>query len=195
MSTDRSSNQQLAEQIVSAVVHLLDARGSGHRVVKCFACDRAHEIAHQVADVLRAMKPDETTDEIQGILRDIASMDCFYTGSSHEPDCECIVGRAERALYPQVRFPEETTDELKCPKCGAADSTECPCSPDEQWGTKKATEHQQIEEFNAMLKQPRAGKPDKVGKKIGMHPQCHQPNDCQEDANGYCAGCHAAGYR
>jgi hypothetical protein len=41
-----------------------------------------------------------TANELLEIARIVATMDCFYSGATHEPDCKCLVGRAERAINP-----------------------------------------------------------------------------------------------
>lgn len=39
-------------------------------------------------------------EKLLAVARDVSTMDCFYTGSSCKPDCECLAARAGRALYP-----------------------------------------------------------------------------------------------
>lgn len=55
--------------------------------------------------------PETKTNELLNIAREVATMDCFYSGSTHDPDCQCIVGRAERAIAPLTQ--ETATDPPK----------------------------------------------------------------------------------
>jgi len=58
------------------------------------------------------------TRELLSIARDLSTMDCFWSASGqHNPDCGCLVGRAEKAVA--VSAPAEKAAEPSvCKQCG-----------------------------------------------------------------------------
>lgn len=78
------------DQLTKLITEVLGERCPSHHV-DCMTC-----AAWWMLDRL----PVETTTELYEIAREVATMDCFYSGDTHESDCKCLVGRAERATNP-----------------------------------------------------------------------------------------------
>jgi hypothetical protein len=57
--------------------------------------------------------------EVQEILREVSTLDCFYTGASCPASCQCLAARAERAyalIYPREPRPIQIESE-QCRYC------------------------------------------------------------------------------
>lgn len=48
------------------------------------------------------LRPAPPPFDVQEILREVSSLDCFYTGASCPQDCECLSARAGRAIHPRA---------------------------------------------------------------------------------------------